>query len=339
MAAIYNGLGIPPTLTGAGGTGTTNNYISLKTLLQRLQYARKTLLAFWNQEIAEVQQAMGFRFPAKIEFDIDILDDEHATKSLLVQLVDRSLISEELLQLRFGHDPEMENIRLNREQRARDNGNKLNKAGPFHDPQFGLALKKIALQTGAFTPSQVGLTEDSNIFDLKINKKKTGEKSILEMRQLTTSPNASKTSTKKGIPQQGRPKTSKDTTQRKTKTFSPKVRANVEIWLQNAQASISDTLNDIFLTKFNKRNMRMLTNGEIKLMEKVKFGVLFNLEPLSSVTAQCIMDALKNNIDDSIYSTYQSYACNISKKLDRPLTSDELKQLQITLYSSLYIEA
>src|SRR6185369_15546042 len=36
LNAIYGGLGIPTTLTGSGGQGTTNNYMSLKTLIERL---------------------------------------------------------------------------------------------------------------------------------------------------------------------------------------------------------------------------------------------------------------------------------------------------------------
>ena len=64
---IYAGLGIPPTLTGTFGTsGTTNNYMSLKTLTQRLEYGRDRLIDFWNKEIAMIQKAMGFKLPATI---------------------------------------------------------------------------------------------------------------------------------------------------------------------------------------------------------------------------------------------------------------------------------
>src|SRR5690606_11461642 len=147
LMAIYSGLGIPPTLTGTfGAAGTTNNFISLKTLTQRLQYGRNILIEFWNQEIAIVQQAMGFRFPAKVEFDIDNLGDEIQEKALLVQLADRNLISDELLQQRFKHDPEMEKIRLNRENKDRKGDYMVQKSGPFHSPEFDKELKKVALQ-------------------------------------------------------------------------------------------------------------------------------------------------------------------------------------------------
>jgi hypothetical protein len=68
LTSVYAGLGIPPTLTGAAGAsgGYTNNYVSLKTLIERLEYGREILKEFWSQEIKMVQQAMGFRFPAEM---------------------------------------------------------------------------------------------------------------------------------------------------------------------------------------------------------------------------------------------------------------------------------
>ena len=67
LNSVYAGLGIPPTLTGTyGAAGTTNNFISLKTLTQRLQYGRDVLQRFWAKEIEEVQKAMGFRKKTKI---------------------------------------------------------------------------------------------------------------------------------------------------------------------------------------------------------------------------------------------------------------------------------
>ena len=62
LTSIYAGLGIPPTLTGASGSGGgyTNNYVSLKTLIERLEYGRQVLSKFWLQEIEYVRRAMGF---------------------------------------------------------------------------------------------------------------------------------------------------------------------------------------------------------------------------------------------------------------------------------------
>ena len=47
-------------------TPISNNYVSLKTLIERLEYGREVLSGWWRQEIEMVQKAMGFRFPAQI---------------------------------------------------------------------------------------------------------------------------------------------------------------------------------------------------------------------------------------------------------------------------------
>ena len=160
LNAVYAGLGIPPTLTGTfGAAGTTNNFISLKTLTQRLQYGRDVLVSFWEQEIELVRKSMGFKYGAKIEFDRMDLSNEDAEKALLVQLADRNLISDELLQSKFGIDPDMEKSRINRESRERKSNRMVQKAGPWSDPQFENTLKKIALQLGIVTPNRLRFRE------------------------------------------------------------------------------------------------------------------------------------------------------------------------------------
>jgi hypothetical protein len=335
LNAVYAGLGIPPTLTGTfGAAGTTNNYISLKTLTQRLQYGRDVLVEFWEKEVAKVQQAMGFRFPAKVEFDLNTLTDEVAEKSLLIQLADRNLISDELLQHRFGNDSEMERIRQQREQKERETGRRSNKSGPYHDPQFGLALKKIALQTGAVTPGQIGLRKDAVHRDMKMFDKEKGEKPALEMRQPKASPVSNK---QKGQPQQGRPKNSKDTKQRKEKEFKPKNKAVVELWARGSQLALGEFLTDYILKVYGKDNLRQLTIKEATDFEQIKFDALCHLEPLGVVDEKTIAQALnKGPASVFLNSVRNDWIAEISATLGRRLTLDEIKHIQSCLYA-LYI--
>ena len=331
LTNIYAGMGVPGTLTGTlGAAGTTNNLISIKTLIQRLEYGRKIIENFWNEESARVQLAMGFRFPAKVEFSWSSLGDEASERALLIQMADRNLISDELFQHFINNDPEMERIRLNRENLEREKGRMVPKAGAFHDPQFGVALKKVALQTGVLTPAETGIRKDEVRKDLKKYEKEPGEKNALEMR----APPGGQPK-KKGQPQQGRPKNSNDKTKRKTKTFSPKNKAVVEVWAQAAQAAIADVLNPGFLDQFDKKNMRSLTTGEHEASEKIKFGVLCHLDPLGTIDEASIQKALnKGNVPADVYETYNEWTENVSSDLQRKLTLDELKVIQAALYAS-----
>ncbi len=332
---IYAGIGVPPTLTGHfGGSGTTNNFISLKTLIQRLEYGRSVLIEFWNQEIKIVQEEFKFRFPAKVEFDINVLGDEHAEKSLLIQLADRSLISDELLQERYGHDPQMEKIRLNREQRDRNSGKMVLKSSPYHDPQFGIALKKIALQTRVVSPGQIGLRKEKEKWDdFKMYPAEEGEKPGLIMRQQVLP-------TKKGDqPQKGRPKNSKDKEPRKERDFKPKTKAVLEIWARMAQVAITEYINEDLLRVYNKKNLRSLSAKEHADVEKIKMDILFNLEPLGIVDASTVLGAIQvGSTHNTIWETFDEWIKSVSEELSRPLTIDESRLVQSSLYAYIYGE-
>ena len=131
-------------MAGNGG-GFTNNFISLKTLVERLQYGRTLLVNFWQKEIEIVRKAMGFRRPAYVQFDQMNLSDDTAEKNLLLQLADRDIISHETILERFKEIPTVEKIRLKREMKDRDRDQSPNKAGPYHNPQHDHEIEKIAL--------------------------------------------------------------------------------------------------------------------------------------------------------------------------------------------------
>ena len=333
LNAIFAGLGIPPTLTGSSGSGgTTNNFISLKTLVQRLEYGRQVLKEFWEDECIKIQKVMGFRIAPTIEFDIANLGDEIAEKTLLMNLVDRNIVSEELILNRIGADPDLERIRTNREDKERETNRRREKTSPYHDPQFGVALKKIALQTGAMAPSQVGLDTESKNRHLKTLKKKRGEMTSLEMRNQGQNQGAVKT----GEGLRGRPKNSNDKEKRKTKEFKPKNNAVLEVWAKAAQFAINETLNDTILEYFNKKNFRSMTEKELSFAEEMKFGVLFNLDPLGVVDEEIIATLLESPAPPKAKAMYEEWLSSLSLELDRKLTIDECRHVQTCLFATIY---
>ena len=333
LNSVYAGLGIPPTLTGTyGAAGTTNNFISLKTLTQRLQYGRDLVTAFWEEEMLMVQKAMGFKYPAKIEFDRMDLSNEDSEKALLIQLADRNIVSDELIQNRFGFDPEMEKVRLNREYKERKTNRMVNKAGPWFDPEIENTFKKIALQLGIAAPSQVGLVLD---------KKRTGEKTALEMKQQLTQPTTlvkDSPESLSGVPGQGRPKNSKDTEKRKDKKFYPRTGASTLIWSMEAQEDISKILNPILLDFYNKKNIRSLSHEQSHELENLRTRLFFSLLPFTQVNASHIEHFLRNKSSetDSLAIQYIQYLKEISRSLDRPLSIEEQKQIKSYFYSMVY---
>jgi hypothetical protein len=333
LNSIYAGLGIPPTLTGTyGAAGTTNNFISLKTLTQRLQYGRDILVSFWEKEIAIIQKAMGFRYPARIEFDRMDLSNEDSEKALLIQLADRNLVSDEMIQTRFGFDYDMEKSRLNREHRERKSERMIKKSGPWHDPQLEDAYKKILLQNGGVTPSELGI---------ELEKKKIGEKTILEMKQELVSskippmPFAKKPGSElSGVPGEGRPKNSKDTKPRQQKIFTPQTGAKL-VWCMDAQDKISAIINPIYLEFIGKKNLRSLSNTQINELDMLKTKILFHIEPYHKIESTEIIEAF-GSIDSveisNIIINYSVWLNKVKSSINRELSVDELKYTKATYY-------
>jgi hypothetical protein len=338
LNSVYAGLGIPPTLTGTyGAAGTTNNFISLKTLTQRLEYGRKILAAFWNHEIELVQKAMGFRYPAKIEFDRMDLSNEDSEKALLIQLADRNLISDELIQTRFGLDSDMEQTRLNRENRERQTKRRPAKSGPFYDSQFENSLKKIMLQSGTVTPSELGVN---------LLPKKKAEKNALELKDGFSQKNTTKLvkdspESLPGVPGEGRPRMSKDTKKRKTKTFKPRTGATLDIWAQDAQDKISSIVNPLILDFYKKKNLRSLSSDEAKNLEYIKTQVLFSIQPYSAIENEKIASDLSEVVEDHTKKAilgYEYWVKVIASDLNRILTTEEQKLVKSIYYSSIHTQ-
>jgi len=280
LTSIYAGLGIPPTLTGASSSGGyTNNYVSLKTLIERLEYGREILCQWWRHEIEIIRKAMGFRFPAEIHFDSIVLSDEAATKQLLIQLADRDIISQETLLERFRELPGIERIRVRREERERTNDSSApKKAGPYHNPQHREDIAKIALTKDILDSDQyldkVGLparTED-------VVEEKT-ESLPIEQESYYV-PEA----------ENGRPKFSRDLTKRKQKRVLPRSgdAMTATLWALEAQNKISDIMSPIALAHFDKKNIRSLNKAEVDQLEYLKMCILTGMEPYMEITPETV---------------------------------------------------
>jgi hypothetical protein len=261
LSSIYAGLGVPPTLTGQSGNGGgfTNNFISLKTLVERLQYGRDQLTAFWEKECEIVRKAMGFRKSPHIMYDQMSLSDEASEKNLLIQLADRDIISHETVLERFKEVPSVEKMRLKREDKDRSKENMPEKASPFHNPNKQFEMEKM---------------EKQGQINEKVAEKKEKQKPV--------NPN-------------GRPANKLDEGPRKKRTETPKSKPGVAefiVWANKSFDKISDITNEAYLSIKNKKNMRSLNKIQAKELEELKLHVLSNLAPMSEIDVESIQKVI-----------------------------------------------
>ena len=361
LTNIYAGLGVPPTLTGmasGGGGGFTNNFISLKPLVERLEYGRQVLVNWWNQELEIVQKAMGFRLPARIHFDQMVLSDEASEKTLLIQLADRNIISAETLVERFGEIPEIEKIRIRREEKDRKSEVMPQKASPYHNPQHRNDLEKIALTKDSMNPEDFGLVpsgdtgnhpltepkdrRDKNTIE---NQKEEKEDKKIEKEEKRAEIKKDKSPKEEkydpvGRPEDGRPKNSRDKQQRKQreekpKLFAAKDLANLSLWASEAQSEISTIINPASLDHHEKARLRSLTKSEMDQLEHLKLCILCNIEPYIEITPEVIADILKNpvSLSSSVAKMLPELKDDFFNRKDRQPNMDELRQMHVSCYA------
>ena len=361
LTNIYAGLGVPPTLTGManGSGGFTNNFISLKTLVERLQYGRDVLIGFWQEELERVRKAMGFRLPAKVHFDQMVLSDEASEKNLLIQLVDRNIISAETVVERFGEIPEIEKIRIKREERDRQGESMPQKASPYHNPQHRNDLEKIALQKDGLSPEDLGLIPSdetgshplTNPNDRRSDKDIEDKKEEIQDKQDDRDQKKLEQKVEKqekdfdptGRPEDGRPKNSRDKQKRKQREVKPRQSVgedfvSLNLWASKAQKDIGNTLQDSVLSHYGKKNLRGLTKQQTNSFETMKLSVLCGMSPYQEVTAESIHEALSNNfsITKDVSNQVRRLKKSFSSKNDRQPNIDELRQIYASAYSYVF---
>lgn len=274
---IYAGLGIPQSLTGGGSSGgMTNNALSLKTLIERLQYARNMLIAFWEKEFAYLQRAFGDRKPAKLRFDMMSLSDEASENMLWVNLYDRNITSLETMRERFGMLNDVENTRIYKEYKNMSGEKVPYKLGPYAEAQpHPDQLAKAAMMQGTIAPTEAGVVKkpkakgDMSMLDkqAKIQQANMGSARNVKKKALSNK-------TKKAAGQ-GRNKGQKDSGKRKTRTPKPIV---AQMVARENLRTINDVATKLYLESVGKSDLRKLTVAQDKELANTKYTLLMSTE-------------------------------------------------------------
>lgn len=273
-ADIVRGLGIPDSLVGGADLGTRNAqsaFVQLKTLVERLEYVRSRAIRWIEGELRLVADAMGFKKIPAINFGNMSLRDEAAEKQLMIQLLDRGIISSEKATEVFGVNYMIELERLKIEQQLREeNPGVLEKSNPYNRPftvmekqnELAIELEKVKQMRngdggggdgGGDNPSGDQPRDDGN-----------------------NSP--------------GRPGSTKDTGPRDSRT--PKTLSVLHIVADKFIDQIDQLVDDVYLKQYSIKNMRSLTKAQRIELERTKRGILSLLRSNDIVTKELVVERL-----------------------------------------------
>ncbi|MFW9879604.1 MAG: hypothetical protein ACFFG0_41540, partial [Candidatus Thorarchaeota archaeon] len=297
MAEIHAGLGISQTLSGGSetsNTGFTNNAISIKVLVERMEYVRDIIQEFWQKELKNVQNALGWTKPGKVTFDFPALSDEQAEKRILIELWDRDVISTETLRDTLGREADIEEIRVKKEYRKRISDSKTpNKTSPYHknnELSYDI-MKTILTNGGIFSPTLLKRLdiEDSEQIITEIQNHEN-EKMKQEQKMKIT-----------GKAGEGRPPGSQDKEKRKPKqvnvrkiesaTASEQFMENL-LFAKESQKKIDSIVKHAYLKSLGKKNLQHLNKEEQLTFERLKFRALSNLKPNTEINDKIIKEAI-----------------------------------------------
>ncbi len=284
---------------------------------------------FWRQEIEFVRKAMGFRLPAEIHFDSIILSDESAQKKLLMDLVDRGIMSDETLLERMREIPSIEKVRTKREQAERANQSVPNKAGPYHNPQHKEDMAKIAM-TKDVLDSEEYLQEG-----LGLPYKEPPAPPVAPQKE------QSGPSDKSSPPQDaGRPKNSTDTNPRKQRRVLPRSSepTSATLWGIEAQEKIAKHMNAFACKNFGKSTARELNKAEVDQLEYLKLCIFTGLDPMIEVTPDIIKDVLALNTKPSIafLKLSEGKAVTFNTVMKRKPNVSEMRHIYASAFAEIF---
>lgn len=318
MLELYEGLGIPPGLTGGGGSSNfNNNFVALQAMTKTLEYLRNILKRFWLQELKIVSDALNLTMP-ELRFEHINFSDDAVKNKLVLDMIDRDLISAEIALDTLNFLPEIEKKRILREQKVRIKS-EWHKAGPYHNNQKDHDLHRIALQRGLVTPSELGL---------KLQPKKPGETTPLDLqkKQIDDAHKANQEANKSRFQQEhqnaspgGRPTGAKDKQKRAEKdTLSPAT-SNLFVKAIEAQDEIHNIVLPEALKHYGVANARQFTDEQKKDFESFKLNLFAKYNFKEEITPESVYKMISQDIstasfDNELVNQMQSFLQSEGRK-------------------------
>ncbi len=187
---IRNAFGVSEVILGGGGAKTNfaTAYLSLKMFISNIIDARRDVIRWMKAEYDDIAAVMQFDSSPQPMFNELALTDEVAEKQILMQMVDRNMISYQSAQLRMGFDPQVELERKQEELPLIEEGLLGITGSPYQQQQGGDGVtnskdevkKQVKKEDSKQADSEDSITKKQNITLTKTNSpvspaKKSGD--------------------------------------------------------------------------------------------------------------------------------------------------------------------
>jgi len=322
LHSILLGLGVPENLVGGKNSSSSSNnssYLGLKNLIKRLEAGRRALRDWLETEISIINKEMGFRKRPIIRFDNADLHDEQTYFNLLVQLVDRGVISDQTILERINEIPEIEAIRVGREESLRENGSKPDKASPFHKPD---------------------LQEQQDHEIQKIREQAKITMKIAEQSSQTENSSNIQRELRKETTKNGRPLGSKDKNKRKRNSNRVKTTtAKLLLEANKIYDFIDDYVRAEIIEKYAVANVRKLTSDQFKEMDNIRTDLFACIKPFNELNEEFIMSCVSGTETDEIIDCFKETFASMLEDLGAEhVSAEEKRHILVQAYIDTWLD-
>ena len=270
--AILAGLGISSVLVNGGSMsggnasgGFAGAFLSVRTLLERLEDARAVILKFLQNEVSIIRKAMGWKTDPIISWSQMSLKDEAAEKRIVMDLLDRKVISSESALNFLGFNKEVEMRRKIREDKLSDKTGVVHSVGPYEEA--------VRVQ-GDNDPARLNI--DNQKEQMKMQEKISREQ-MKNQQQNGPSRGPGRT------PDRGDESSRKQTKQREARVTA----TDIDKALKNRD-SVEQWFKPRFLESVNKDNLRQLTAEEKSAFNACVLAIYSQTPNVESITDELI---------------------------------------------------
>lgn len=269
---ILRGLGVPDTLIGgAVNSNFSTGFLGVRTLLERLEEGRNTVIRWLNRQLRLIAATMGHRDIPTVRFGKMSLRDEKAEKQLILQLLDRNIISIQAVLEAFDEDFLIEIERLKEEEKIRDDTGLIQRHSPYIDP-----INEMDPEEQMKKESELRQQEQKLMMKMRDKERKNAK-----------GPN-------------GRPKNTDGVPQEKKRETKPRGMAWIkEYEKQRAYAiehinKIEKVITETILESKGKKYKKSLSKKERQGIEDISFAVASNMDVLIPAKLEIIQENLRD---------------------------------------------
>jgi len=273
--SLLLGLGIHKSLIGGDETAAaaSSAFMGLRNVMKRIDAVRRSITSWIESEIDIISDELGFRTKPIVKFKNDDLFEQSSYFRLLMDLNDRSIISNRTIVEKIGEIYDIESSRISSEEISRESGDSPPKYGPYIQSYIPEENHEKQMELQDTNTDPFSTTK-------KDNEKEGGD-----------SPN------KQSTLKQGRPPGAKDGIQR---TRRHKTTAELTVLAERIQDKLDKVCDNEFLKGLGVKNKRMLTSKQKKELDDIKLGIMSIVEDDSFSS----MKGLTGHIDENFIKIY-----------------------------------